>query len=231
MKTYVWTIPMRIFHWLFVLGLVAAYILGEDDDLLKLHVAFGYTVGILVIYRFIYGFVGAKYSRFSAFPVRIGSLREYAFNIKKLKGTYVGHNPFSALVMLLIFIDVVLAVITGIMSLASMNQGILKSLVVHDSEAFKELHEVFANILIPLVIIHLLGLIIDRFQNKESGTIQSIFTGYKNVEGTNVKESRWHNLGVFVVISLLILAFTMTMKSDIVNTDDEDQIHYEDDAH
>lgn len=231
MKTYVWTIPMRIFHWMLVLGLIAAYFLSEEDELLKFHVAFGYSVGMLIIYRIVYGFLGAEYSRFSAFPVRISSIRKYASNIKGSKSMFMGHNPFSAVVMLLIFIDVLLVVFTGILSLASMNQGIFKNLITHRNNAFRELHETFVNILIVLVIMHLAGLIIDRFQNKEAQTIKSIFTGYKNGSGTNIKENRWHNILFIAVIIIITIVFAVTMKSDITGEDgNEHQFQHEEEV-
>lgn len=54
MKTYIWPLPIRIFHGLFVLGLVLAFVFGETDSFYKFHVACGYLVGILLLYKLIY---------------------------------------------------------------------------------------------------------------------------------------------------------------------------------
>ncbi len=62
MKTYIWSWPTRIFHWLLVIGMVAAYLLAEEEELLNYHSAVGYMVGILILFRIIWGFAGPKYS-------------------------------------------------------------------------------------------------------------------------------------------------------------------------
>jgi len=53
MKTYIWSLPTRIFHWLLVIGMVAAYILSDDEALLNFHSSVGYMVGIVIIFRII----------------------------------------------------------------------------------------------------------------------------------------------------------------------------------
>ena len=64
MKTKVWTVSIRIFHWLLAIGFACAYILSYFDDYENLHYAFGLFVGVLILFRIIYGFVGNKYANF-----------------------------------------------------------------------------------------------------------------------------------------------------------------------
>ena len=69
MKTYIWALPTRIFHWLLVIGFSAAYLLGDADGLRNVHYAFGAFVGTLVFFRLIYGLIGPGYSNFKDFPI------------------------------------------------------------------------------------------------------------------------------------------------------------------
>jgi cytochrome b len=232
MKTYIWTLPIRISHWLLAIGLVLAYILGEEDDFLKLHVAFGYFVGVLLTYRFIYGITGSKYARFRNFPIGINSIREYFLNMNERKNKHIGHNPVSSVVMLMIFLDTFLVVATGILSLTAKGQGFLKDTItgIRGNEIYAEMHEVFIAILIGLVVLHLVGLIVDRISNKKAGTIQSIFTGYKNVNGENSKENKLQNIFLVIVLAFAGYIFSSTLNSDIVNSEEtENQLQKEED--
>lgn len=203
MKTYIWTLPIRISHWLLVIGLILAYMLGEEDYFLKSHVALGYFVGILLTYRIIYGIMGSKYGRFRNFPIGFNSIREFFSNMNESKNKHIGHNPVSSVVMLMIFLDTFLIVATGILSLTAKGQGFLKNTItgIRGNEIYAEMHEVFITILIGLVVLHLVGLIFDRIFNKKTGTIQSIFTGFKNVNGENIAESKFQNIFMIIVLA------------------------------
>ncbi len=225
MKTYIWASPMRLFHWFLFLSVVCAYILGEEDELLNIHAAFGYIAVILLLFRIVYGFTGPRYSRFKDFPVKISTIRTYLGNIKNDKQNFAGHNPASAVIMLAILADVLLVGASGILALAAKGFGPLKGFVQQsNSEFFKESHEIFVNLLITLVIIHLAGLVVDFYNNRKAGTIKSIFTGYKNVDGESIKESRTLNVFMAIVIVAAISVFTITARANY--SDGEDREHY-----
>lgn len=226
MKTYIWASPMRLFHWFLFLSVVCAYILGEEDELLNIHVAFGYIAVILLLFRIGYGFTGPRYSSFKDFPVKISTIRTYLSNIKNDKQNFAGHNPASAIIMLAILADVLLVGASGMLALAIKGFGPLKGFAQQgNSEIFKESHEIFVNLLIALVMIHLAGLIIDFYNNRKAGTIKSIFTGYKNVEGESIKESRTLNVFMAIVIVAAISVFTITARANY--SGGEDREHYE----
>ena len=56
----VWDSPLRIFHWLLVLGFFVAYL--TEDDLLTVHVWAGYLVSALLVFRLVWGFVGNEHA-------------------------------------------------------------------------------------------------------------------------------------------------------------------------
>jgi cytochrome b len=229
MKTYIWTLPIRIFHWLLVIALILAYIFGEEDSFLKIHVAFGYFVGVLLVYRIIYGLIGSRYARFRDFPVSFSSLWGFASNMNESKKKHIGHNPFSSVVMLAIFFDALLVVISGILTLTAKGQGFLKNILfLTDAEMYKEMHEAFIAVLISLVVLHIAGLVVDRITNKSAGTIQSMFTGYKDVTGENAKESKFLNIFFIIIMIFSVYVFASTLNSSITGEEENEKYLHED---
>lgn len=239
MKTYIWSLPTRIFHWLLVIGMVAAYIVAEEDELLHLHSSIGYVIVILLIFRLVWGFVGPRYSRFSDFPLGFNALKSFFTDMKKSKSQSPGHNPAAALVMLGIILLGLLIVISGSLLLASKGQGFFSSVTVGlSSGTLKEIHEIAVNVVIALVIFHLLGNLVDFISNKKVGTLQSIFTGYKNIEGESIKLNSFQKIlaTVGIVSAIAIFPYSeLNQKIDVksenkeLNTGNEDESSDEDD--
>ncbi len=227
MKTYIWSLPTRLFHWLLVAGMVAAYLLGEEEELLSVHSAVGYAVGILIVFRIIWGIAGPKYSRFRDFPVGISSLKSFISDMKGSKNQSPGHNPAASLIMLGIILFTLLIVVSGTLLLASEGQGFFSSFSIGmSSDSLKEVHEIAVYIVIGLVIVHLLGNLVDFIFHKETGTLQSIFTGYKNIEGESVKLTSFQKVlaTIGIILALAIIPYTLlNQKIDPKNEGSEQQ--------
>jgi cytochrome b len=200
MKTYIWALPTRIFHCLLAVGFFAAYVLSGYENYLNWHYAFGAMVGVLMLFRLIFGFVGPQYSHFKDFQLSVGKagtfLRRY-FS----QNTYAGHNPMAAWIMLLIILLALLCSISGL-SLYATTHGLIKIMKPHD---IMEIHEVFANLLMLLVALHLLGVAGDIIFHGKLKTLGSIVTGYKNIKAQNVKLSIFQKL--FAVIWFVAALF------------------------
>lgn len=222
-KTYVWGIPTRLFHWMMVISLAGAYI--AEEDFLTLHVSFGYTVGILIIFRLIWGFIGPKYSHFRDFPISVKSMLGFMKGLGKPTNVYAGHNPPASVVMLGIMLMVVLVAVSGMLTLNQEGgQGLLKSLTLPTGIEFKEVHEVSVQILIGLVILHLIGLIADLIMHKSPNVMKSIFTGYKSgIEAEDSKMNGYQKLFSVVWIVAPLLAFYTTITGPPVQLKNEDK--------
>jgi len=129
----VWDRSVRIFHWInviCVLGLVAVGLvilfnkdIGVSADgkiLLKtVHVYLGYIFVLNLTWRFIWFFLGNKYSRLKAI-LPLGkqykeSLKQYAKGMKEgNQPTYLGHNPIARLMIVLLFLLLSVQAVTGL---------------------------------------------------------------------------------------------------------------------
>ena len=55
--------PTRMFHWLFALSFVGAYLTADGERWRALHVTLGYTFAGLLLFRVLYGLVGPRQAR------------------------------------------------------------------------------------------------------------------------------------------------------------------------
>lgn len=112
----VWDLPTRLFHWLLVacfVGSVVSVKLGGNA--LAWHLRFGYAVFALLAFRFAWGFVGGRWSRFANFVYRPSTLLRY------LRGNFgagehldVGHSPLGSFSVFALLFFLTLQVATGL---------------------------------------------------------------------------------------------------------------------
>lgn len=112
----VWDLPTRLFHWSLaacVVGLVITAKVGGNA--MEWHLRLGHAALALLVFRMVWGVVGGRWSRFSAFlysPARL---------VRYLRGTPhpddgVGHSPLGALSVYGLLAVLVLQVATGLVS-------------------------------------------------------------------------------------------------------------------
>lgn len=159
-RALVWDLPVRLFHWLFAGGFVAAatiaLLLGDDSPLFPYHAIIGLVLVVLVVFRLIWGFIGSRYARFSAQPYNPRSLATYVGSaIIGRARRYVGANPGSAYAALAMMLLVIGLAITGIM----LGKG---------NESVKDLHEIFAYVMLAVVGAHLVGIIVHSIRHREN---------------------------------------------------------------
>jgi len=109
----VWDPVVRIGHWTLVTCFFIAYF--TEDDLLTLHVWAGYVVGVVVLFRLLWGFVGTRHARFGDFVCAPAKVAAYLKGLRRGEVEhYVGHNPAGGVMILLLLLFVSLTVYTGL---------------------------------------------------------------------------------------------------------------------
>ena len=203
--TRVWDPIVRIGHWIIVIGFFTAYLV--EDDFLTLHVWAGYTVGVVVAFRLLWGLIGPKHARFTDFVYSPRNVLTYLKGLVSGKSKrYIGHSPAGGAMIILLLTGLSGAVYTGLElyaieenrgPLASLESGLEESsnysfLVAsaradaddrgeeHEEaeEFWEELHEFFANFTLFLVILHIGGVLLSSYAHGEN-LIKAMFTGMK----------------------------------------------------
>ncbi|MBK7777844.1 MAG: cytochrome b/b6 domain-containing protein [Sandaracinaceae bacterium] len=70
-RILVWDLPTRLFHWLLAGSFVAAFaianVVDDDSSTFVVHMLLGAVMGLLVVLRVVWGFIGSRYARFGSF--------------------------------------------------------------------------------------------------------------------------------------------------------------------
>jgi cytochrome b len=110
----VWDLPTRLFHWLTVALMLAAYITWRIEWM-NWHVLAGEALLALVFFRIAWGFVGSDTARFARF---LGSpyaaTRHLAHLLRREPDMQVGHNPAGGWMVLLLLALLLGETLTGI---------------------------------------------------------------------------------------------------------------------
>ena len=234
MKSYIWTLPTRLFHLLLAISFTVAYFLADFDNLKNLHFAFGVFVGVIIFFRLFFGFFGPKYSHFHDFHIGMGHQIEFFKTFFDKTKVYAGHNPAASFVMICIFIVGIGCSISGYLLYANENNVLNFSI---GKEALKEAHEITAHLFLVLVLVHLLGVVVDLIFHSKYETLKSIFTGYKNIENVSVELNGFQKYFSIIWLILPFICFYLALglhtkkqdkgnhkseKTEQLDEDDED---------
>lgn len=203
MQILVWDLPTRLFHWLFVLSFAVAWITGDSDTYRDLHVFVGYLMLGLLGFRLLWGLVGSRYVRFASFRYSPAQAIRYLRDVLARRASrHIGHNPAGSWAVYLILMLGLLVSVTGILVLGGEEQhGVASGIVSYGSgEAFKELHEVLAWVMLGVVIAHLLGVAAESWLHREN-LVKAMFTGRKQGAPVDAIPSA-HNLAGGVLFML-----------------------------
>jgi cytochrome b len=188
-KILVWDLPTRVFHWLLALSFLGAFVTAESERYRDIHVALGYTVLGLVVFRFVWGVVGTRYARFSSFPIAPRRVLAYLKSLLAFAPQHhVGHNPAGSLAIYAILGLAVLAAATGY---AAYNEI--------GGEWLAELHEGAANAMLGLVVVHIGAVIVSSLIHREN-LVAAMLNGYKKGRaGDGIRRKHW-----FVAAAVLV---------------------------
>ncbi|WP_455206756.1 cytochrome b/b6 domain-containing protein [Kaarinaea lacus] len=181
----VWDPLVRWFHWTLVGAFLVAYL--TEDDFLSLHVWAGYTIGVALLIRVLWGLVGTRHARFNDFVTSPTTALRYVKDTLALRAKrYLGHNPAGGLMIVVMIISLAITVVSGIALYGAAEQaGPLAASFTNSGELWEDilegLHEFFANFTVFLVVVHLAGVIIESLIHKEN-LVASMINGFKRAE-------------------------------------------------
>lgn len=219
----IWDIPTRVFHWLLVLSFSIAYFTHEDNRFLYFHVVAGSLLGVLIIFRVIWGVTGTQYARFHEFSFGFKAVLSYLKGL--LNGSamrHLGHNPAGGWAIFALFILGLSIVITGIVTLsAEEGHGILVGVIPYwMGEYSKEFHEIFTSVMLALVLIHISGVLFESIFHKEN-LVWSMLTGKKQVlDDEHSLHIKQHPLVAFLLLGGIVFAALFYLKGYLLESVD-----------
>lgn len=218
-RILVWDIPTRVFHWSLALSFAGAWLTAESERYRDIHVALGYTLLGLIVFRLLWGFVGSRYARFDSFLYGPKKVAAYLRSLLTPNPEHhVGHNPAGSWA---IFLLLGLGLLAGI-------SGILLFQEAGGEEAFEELHEIAANGMLAVVLVHIAGVVVSSWLHREN-LVRSMVTGYKTAEADAGIRSSYAWLGA--IMAALIAGFLVYYQAsapDATPTESEHTMHQED---
>ena len=198
----VWDLPTRLFHWALTLTVICLLATGFGG-VMEWHFRFGYTALSLLLFRVIWGFIGGRWSRFSAFIYAPRSLVAY------LRGQahpdhLVGHTPLGALSVFALLAILIAQVATGLVADDEISASgpltrFVPSAVVSLASSW---HVTFGiGIVITLVSVHILAVLF-YVRVKRQQLVRPMIDGDKRVSAAPSRDdtaSRTLALVVFVI--------------------------------
>ena len=197
----VWDVPTRVFHWLQVLSFGAAYWISDSERMRNYHVALGYILLGLLVFRLLWGFIGSRYARFSSFVFSPRQIIQYLMSmVKRNPVHYLGHNPAGSVSVWLLLGLGLFVCITGVLAL----QDDASDLVI-------DMHDWSTDVMLVIIALHLFGVALSSFLHREN-LVRAMVTGFKAAEPEAGIRHSYSWLGVLMLAAVVIFWFVYLKK-------------------
>ncbi len=200
-RILVWDVPTRVFHWLQALSFGAAYLTAFSERMRNYHVALGYILLGLLVFRLLWGFVGTRYARFRSFLFNPKESFVYLLTMVKGKPAhYLGHNPAGSVsVWLLLGLGLFIGV-TGVLALQD-----------DASDVVVDLHGLVTNVMLGVILLHLVGVLMSSILHREN-LVRAMFTGLKSAESDEGIKRSYGWLGLLMMVAVVVFWFAYVKK-------------------
>ena len=226
-KLLVWDFPVRLFHWLLVIALLAAWYTSDGErNLIDIHLQVGYFILGLIIFRIIWGVVGTQYAKFSQFVPSKQVLASYLKSSQQNKRySTVGHNPLGALMVVLMLTLILSQAISGLFMnddvfttgpyYASVSSSVQKTMsFIH--------HNVF-DVILVVSAIHIIAVFYYLIA-KKINLIVPMLTGYKVTDSNQNSGIKSSKLVIAIIVITLVALFIYWLV--VLNVPVEEEFYY-----
>ncbi|MGC2787605.1 MAG: cytochrome b/b6 domain-containing protein [Roseiarcus sp.] len=156
----VWDFPVRIFHWLIVALVAAAYATWRLNWMVW-HGWIGYAVLTLVLFRLLWGFFGGETARFSGFLSAPRSVFQHLkHSFRREPDHQVGHNPAGGWMVVLLLALLLVETLTGVyVANDIVDEGPLTEIVpAWAANAIASAHAIGWDVLLAAIVLHVLAI-------------------------------------------------------------------------
>lgn len=179
----VWDLPTRTFHWVLAACVLASVVSAKiGGDAMVWHFRCGYVVFTLLGFRFVWGLVGGRWSRFASFIYHPTTILRYLRG-KHRPGEHldVGHNPLGAFSVFALLGVLAAQVATGLVAddEISSTGPLIRFVSGATSSAATSWHKSWGEwLVIGLVLLHV-GAIVFYAVKKRQNLVRAMFSGDK----------------------------------------------------
>ena len=173
----IWDLPLRVFHWLLVLCVVAS-VASAKLGLTAIHERSGLAVMALILFRIVWGFSGSQTARFSSFlksPIYVW----YSIQKLMLKQTddLSGHSALGGYAtIMLLTICIVMAVSGSFSTDDILYEGPFAHFAPDYIKLASSVHHMTENALFAVIVLHLLALFV-YFWRLKKNLVPAMITG------------------------------------------------------
>lgn len=187
----VWDLPVRLFHWLLVM-LVAAAWLSAEAGWMEIHFYVGYAIATLLLFRLAWGVAGPRYARFGSFLA--GPRRTFAYLRGWLAGAAeepAGHTPAGGWMIFALLALLALQVASGMInSHDGLDTGPWYWAASADlRDLAEDVHETGFDVLLVLVATHVAAVLLYLWR-PGINLVRAMFTGRKRTTEPGIPGSR-----------------------------------------
>lgn len=146
--------PTRMFHWLFALCFVGAYLTADGERLRLVHVVLGYSMAGLLVFRLLYGLFGPRQARLSLLWGKVANAPSW---LRSLKAVWLGTGQANTPVnwrqgQYLAMAMIVFALLAVVLPLTLSGYAAFHE---WGGEWLEEIHEAMGEFMLGLVLGHL----------------------------------------------------------------------------
>ena len=197
--------PTRMFHALFALSFLGAYLTADTERWRALHVSLGYTLAGLLLFRLFYGLFGPRHVRLGLLLRKLRGGPAWAQGVvQQLRAGHIdrigwtqGQNLAMALAVLALLLLALPLTFSGWATYAEWGGHF-------GSELFEELHEFFGNAFLAVVLAHI-GLVAALSLLRRRNQAWPMVTG--QVPGAGPDLVKRNHAWLAAVLLLAVLAF------------------------
>ena len=186
----VWDPVTRLWHWALAASVITGWSLGEfrTFSVMQWHIYLGYLTGCLLIFRYVWGFVGPAPIRHRTLFASLRGLPAYVRQVgrRQPSGT-PGHNPLGALSVIAMLLALTAQALTGLFSEDDglFFSGPLASEVSSDTVLMMTgYHNLCARVVLALVALHVAAILFYLVWKREN-LVTPMLNGRKWVKGKN----------------------------------------------
>ncbi len=194
--------PTRMFHWLFALTFVGAYLTADGERWRLLHVTLGYAFGGLAGFRVLYGLVGPRQARLASLWRRVAGAPDWLRSLRSARSLSSvnwprGRNPGMALASVAMLVLVAPLVLSGWGTHADWGGAL-------GGEWLEETHEFLGDAFLAVVLAHV-GLVAGLSVLRRRNLALPMLTGRVREDGPSPvrHDRRW----LAVLLLLAVLSF------------------------